>query len=59
MLIRRLGDRRTNESIATFPMIALMPMQPVELPVMQAAPAPAPAAASEPAAPVGMSLPMA
>src|SRR6476619_8323435 len=34
-------------------LIALMPMQPVELPVMQAPPAP------EPAAPVGMSLPMA
>ena len=38
-------------------LIALMPMQPVELPVMQTAPAPAPA--PEPAAPVGMSLPMA
>ena len=39
-------------------LIALMPMQPVELPVMQVAPAPPPAA-PEPAAPVGMSLPMA
>jgi ATP-binding protein involved in chromosome partitioning len=37
-------------------LIALMPMQPVELPVMMQTP---PAPAAEPAAPVGMSLPMA